>query len=96
MREGPSPDEIYKLTQPNVVIGREVSSEIDINIPSPTISRKHARIFKRDEQWLIQDLGSSNGTFLNGHRLAQEPTQLKNGDQIRLGSSVTFIFQRLD
>jgi ABC-type multidrug transport system ATPase subunit/pSer/pThr/pTyr-binding forkhead associated (FHA) protein len=93
MEEGPSPGKTYSLTQPSLVLGREISSEVDINIPSPTISRQHARLTLRGEQWVIEDLGSSNGTFVNGQRLANEPRVLKAGDQIRLGGSVAFVFQ---
>jgi ABC-type multidrug transport system ATPase subunit/pSer/pThr/pTyr-binding forkhead associated (FHA) protein len=93
MEEGPSPGEIYKLTKHDVVLGREISPDVDINIPSPTISRRHARLSQIEDHWMIEDLGSSNGTFVNGVRLTREPRALKAGDQIRLGASVALVFQ---
>src|SRR5262249_13973130 len=50
------------------------------------VSRTHARIIRQNNKFLIEDLGSSNGTFVNGHSLRpQQPVPLKNGDEIRLG-----------
>jgi ABC-type multidrug transport system ATPase subunit/pSer/pThr/pTyr-binding forkhead associated (FHA) protein len=95
MEEGPNPGETFELTPPSVVLGREKSPDVDIIIPSPTVSRRHVCISQRDEGWVIEDLGSSNGTFVNGQRLTQEPRILKTGDQIRLGGSVAFVFQTL-
>ena len=46
------------------VIGR--STKCDVSIPDRFLSRRHARLFKKDDQWLIEDLGSRNGTFING------------------------------
>ncbi|MEO1441835.1 MAG: FHA domain-containing protein, partial [Chloroflexota bacterium] len=50
------------------------------------VSRKHARIRRVDNDWSIEDLGSTNGTFINGEKL--EPDQqyaIEDGDHIRLG-----------
>jgi len=95
MEEGPAPGTTFALTKPIIILGREIGSDVDIIIPSPTVSRQHARISQQDDQWIIEDLGSSNGTFINGNRLTQEPKVLKVGDQIRLGGSVVFILQAL-
>ena len=51
------------------------------------VSRRHARIMKRAQQIFIEDLGSSNGTFINGQKLMPYfPEQLSNGDELRLGT----------
>ncbi len=51
---------------------------------SPTVSRRHARIMVREGRATLEDLGSKNGTFLRGQRLAS-PSALADGDEIRLG-----------
>jgi pSer/pThr/pTyr-binding forkhead associated (FHA) protein len=50
-------------------------------------SQVHARIFRRDRQLLIEDLGSTNGTYLNRHRVTG-PTPMTSGDQVQVGSTV--------
>jgi hypothetical protein len=57
------------------------------------VSRQHAAIHFQDKQLDISDLGSSNGTFLNGTRLtAHRPYQLRDGDEVRLGQMVLKLF----
>jgi len=90
MTEGPTAGEIYPIEQDEVVLGRE--SGVDILIDSPGISRRHARIFVENDQYTLEDLGSSNGTFLNGERLRGR-LGLKHGDEIRLGRTVALIYE---
>lgn len=52
-----------------------------------TISRRHAELRRAGDTWELTDLGSANGTYVNGARL-QKPTKLKHGDQIRLGNTL--------
>jgi phosphoserine phosphatase RsbU/P len=54
-------------------------------LESPTVSRHHARIHVSGQTATIEDLGSKNGTFLRGERLAA-PSTLVDGDELRLGS----------
>jgi pSer/pThr/pTyr-binding forkhead associated (FHA) protein len=65
-----------------VTIGRGENNQIVIN--SPKISRNHARIEWSGERFTIRDLGSSNGTFINGQRVESMPFPLKDGDEITL------------
>jgi ABC-type multidrug transport system ATPase subunit/pSer/pThr/pTyr-binding forkhead associated (FHA) protein len=65
----------------NVVIGRDPSSYLPLN--HPTVSSRHAMIFKQGGGLMIRDLGSTNGTFVNGQRITQAP--LKSGDTIQIG-----------
>ena len=71
-----------------VVIGR--SRQSDVVVDDPNVSRQHAEIRPRGGSWVLNDLGSTNGSVLNGRRI-DEPEVLKPGDQIEIGtSSMTF------
>jgi ABC-type multidrug transport system ATPase subunit len=89
LHEGATPGQEIVLSQEELVIGRVASC--DLIIDSPGVSRRHARIFAQDGQYLIEDLGSSNGTFVNHNRLSA-PCLLQNGDQIQLGNAVHLTF----
>ncbi|MCA8998535.1 MAG: FHA domain-containing protein, partial [Planctomycetaceae bacterium] len=66
-----------------MVLGRDPSC--DQVLAYPMISGRHARIFRRDGSLLVEDLGSANGTFVNGHRI-RGATPIEPGDTIGLGS----------
>ena len=73
--------------QPVTTIGRDQSQ---CNLPFPNddrLSRVHARLEERGGSWLLTDLNSSNGTFVNGTRIAQ-PVVVQPHDQIEVGSAV--------
>jgi diguanylate cyclase (GGDEF)-like protein len=72
------------LDGPAVVIGR--GSEADFQIASRSVSRSHCRIFPRDGALWIEDLRSTNQTFVNEQRIDQ--CELCDGDQVRIGNSV--------
>jgi FHA domain len=62
-------------------IGR--SSSCDLMLSDPTVSRRHARLICRGGKWVLQDLGSTNGTALNGRRVGR--CELRPGDELLLG-----------
>jgi pSer/pThr/pTyr-binding forkhead associated (FHA) protein len=66
----------------DVLLGR--SPDCDCLISDPSVSRRHARIRYDGERWLVADLGSLNGTRLNGWRIAEE-TEVRPGDRLSLG-----------
>ena len=68
-----------------IVIGR--SSELDMVLVEDMVSRKHAKISTQAGQILIQDLGSTNGTFVNGEKISGR-AQLSEGDRILVGTSI--------
>lgn len=80
-----SADGEHPLGQGSHVIGR--SGDADIPIDRTEVSRCHARIVVHGTTATIEDLGSKNGTYLNGARL-ERPTVLANGDEIWIGRSV--------
>jgi len=92
IKEGPSAGQTYPLEEDEFIIGRAQSSRLQID--SPGISRQHARLTFEKDQYLIEDLGSSNGTFVNGERIS-EPRPLKNGDTISLGQTVQLEYQAI-
>ncbi|MEZ0393888.1 MAG: FHA domain-containing protein [Desulfurococcaceae archaeon] len=64
-------------------IGRDLSN--DVVVLDPYASRQHARIFVKDDEWFVEDLGSTNGTYLDEERLApHEPRRLERGKEHRL------------
>jgi ABC-type multidrug transport system ATPase subunit/pSer/pThr/pTyr-binding forkhead associated (FHA) protein len=95
MDQGPAPGQEFQLTQDNIILGRETGKDVDYVIPSPTVSRRHACITRKEQQYFLMDLGSSNGTFLNGDRLGGEPRALNPGDRIQLGGTVTLIYRSI-
>lgn len=89
VRQGSTPRQEYPLPDHNVVIGRETVN--DIVFPDPEISRRHARVIYQAGRYAIEDLGSTNGTTVNGRRITAS-TSLNNGDIIALGDSISLVF----
>jgi PAS domain-containing protein len=85
MINGPLSGHSVEIDQNEIFIGR--SRDNLIQIVEPSISRRHARIFRRNDRYFIEDLQSQNGTYLNGHPIGQgfQP-ELKEGDFIALGN----------
>ncbi|MBI2469326.1 MAG: FHA domain-containing protein [Candidatus Rokubacteria bacterium] len=78
-----TPIQEYELDRPVVQIGRVEGMEIVID--NVSVSRRQAEIRQEGRGWAVRDLGSSNGTFLNGERLTDDPRPLKPGDEISFG-----------
>jgi pSer/pThr/pTyr-binding forkhead associated (FHA) protein len=76
---------VYRFTKPEIVIGRDPVYDISLN--DKTVSTQHARLSHHHHQWWVEDLNSTNGTFLN-----QEPVStsvvVTSGDQLRCGQVV--------
>ncbi|HEY5933358.1 MAG TPA: SpoIIE family protein phosphatase [Kofleriaceae bacterium] len=81
---GPIAGRRYKLADGEYVIGRR--SDCQIFVPDMRVSRQHARLWKDGEGWALEDLGSNNGTFINGVRL-QQATPLKHDDEILIANN---------
>ncbi len=71
-------------TDREIVVGR--SNELDMVLVEDMVSRKHAKITATADAILIQDLGSTNGTFVNGEKIKK--VRLKEGDRILIGTSI--------
>ncbi len=75
----------FSIDKPELIIGREPG--VDILIDAQGVSRRHARLSVQGGQIVLEDLGSSNGTFISEERISS-PRRLKQGDQIRLGRTI--------
>ncbi len=86
---------VYSLEGEVLRIGR--SSRCDLVVLHPEVSRFHARLEWRENAYWIEDLSSTNGTWLNGRRLSpHEPVALRPGDVIGLGPNVLLHYQVLE
>ena len=65
--------------------------DCDLRIENMSVSRLHARLNRSEDGWLLSDLGSHNGTRVNG-RLVREPVPVRAGDLVQFGSA-TFVIQ---
>lgn len=85
-----TPPKEFELTKSEIIIGRE--DNVDITIPASAVSRRHARLILEGDQYFIEDLGSSNGTFINGQSLTKR-RPLNSGDRIRLGQIINLVYE---
>jgi hypothetical protein len=90
MRSGPTPGQAFPLTKNEISIGRDISN--DVVISDSEISRKHARLILQSGGYVLEDLGSTNGTFVNGQRL-MGPHLLRPGELIMLGENVSLTYE---
>jgi two-component system cell cycle response regulator len=76
----------YVLSNPMMTIGRGPKN--DVVVSSDAVSRQHARLERRGADFVVSDLGSTNGTFINNERKRPNNSRLNRGDQIRVGDTV--------
>jgi predicted component of type VI protein secretion system len=80
--------QVYDFKQPSIIVGRE--DGVDVVIDNPSVSRRHAEIRLGDNGWEVEDLGSSNGTFIRGTKI-QGAQSIGLGDEIGFGKfSIVF------
>jgi pSer/pThr/pTyr-binding forkhead associated (FHA) protein len=72
------------VPEKQIIVGR--SSDLDMVLVEDMVSRKHARIAMQQDQIWIEDLGSTNGTFVNGEKIKR--ARLKEGDRVLIGTSI--------
>jgi two-component system cell cycle response regulator len=89
---GSNVGEMYKVEKEQTVIGR--GDKADLRLIDDGISRDHARILKEGNQMVLEDMGSTNGTYCNGGRVTRQA--LSEGDKILLGSTTILKFSYHD
>jgi hypothetical protein len=89
-----SPPLTRHYTCPEIVLGREPTCDFPLN--DQTVSSHHARLSFHQNQWWLEDMASTNGTFLNGDAVTT-PVVITHGDELRLGQvGVTIKFGQTD
>ena len=81
--EGSGPQSV-DLVPPETMMGRDPGCHV--TIPDSSVSHRHARIYHSDGEWYVEDLGSTNGTFVNDRPLTR-PVVLRPGDTVSIGRS---------
>jgi len=89
MRKGPKPGQQFTFAQDTIALGRR--DDNDVVIDAPQVSRRHASLSWEEGTFVLRDLGSANGTFLNAVRIT-EPHVLREGDAISLGGDAVLSF----
>ena len=84
VQQGPDAGREWRVAD-EFVVGRGGGS--DVVLADPTVSRRHACVSPEGATAVVEDLGSSNGTFVNGERV-EDPSRAAEGDEIRIGDSV--------
>jgi predicted component of type VI protein secretion system len=85
VRQGPVPGKFYELAKDVSTLGRDVRNDIVVN--DAEVSRTHCRLTAQADGYLVEDLGSTNGTFIAGQRLTG-PRVLRPGERLGLGETV--------
>ena len=83
--EGSNVGERAELAQAPVLIGR--GNDAGIRLDDDYVSTRHARIAASGDQWFVEDLGSTNGTYIGSVRITQ-PTTITLGTQVRIGKTI--------
>lgn len=85
--DGPDAGTVLRIEKPRVTIGR---SGADITINDTEASRQHAAVEIHDTAYVLQDLGSTNGTLVDGRKIS-EPTDLQDKSEFQIGSTVLML-----
>lgn len=92
VEQGERAGQEFRLSRPSIFIGRGEDS--DIVLAEQGVSRRHARLAQGPQGWTVTDLGTTNGTFVNGRRIPDsEPIPVQPGDRLSIGSSVLALQQ---
>jgi pSer/pThr/pTyr-binding forkhead associated (FHA) protein len=90
MHSGPTPGKTFPIEGDVLTIGREAGNGVTIN--DAEVSRKHSKLTRQGNVYVIEDMGSTNGTFVNGQRLTA-PHVLQPGQVISFGEQINLLFE---
>ncbi|TAK13217.1 MAG: FHA domain-containing protein [Anaerolineae bacterium] len=90
LRKGPNAGKVYALVKNEIYVGRDISCDISIN--DTEVSRKHAHLVRVAEGYALEDLGSTNGTFINEVRINGQ-VMLQPGQMVRMGDNVVLAYE---
>ena len=94
IRGGPNSGVTIQLSGHPVTIGRR--SDNDVVIDETTVSRRHSLIMESPDGFILRDLNTTNGTFVNRSNIGQSEYPLRHGDQISVGGSEVMLVFRLE
>jgi two-component system, cell cycle response regulator len=81
---GPDMGKRFALTRNEVVLGR--GSDCDIQVDRDSVSRRHARVFRNTDQWMVEDLQSTNGSYVND--VPVQNSMLRDADFLKIGAAI--------
>lgn len=82
---GPMDGSDYRCDKNEIIVGRDPQQDVAIPLDKQ-VSRNHARIYRHNDKWFVQDMNSKHGTFLNGVKIESE-TAIDDSDIIKVGST---------
>src|SRR5437667_1577631 len=85
---GPLTEKTVTIQKPEIIIGRDQQN--DIYVPDPKVSRRHARIYRQADSWMIENLSQSSYVTINQQRIQQ--TVLQDNTIVKLGENTSFVF----
>jgi pSer/pThr/pTyr-binding forkhead associated (FHA) protein len=86
---GPQEGETITLWQDEITIGRATTNHNwEIGLLDPSVSRPHAKLLRVEDRWMVQDLGSSNGTMVNNTPVTEKGRVLSDGDVVSFGGTI--------
>ena len=95
LKSGSGSEQVIRIGHEPIIIGRSPSS--NVRLDDTEVSRSHAEISYQDGVWFVRDLGSSNGTLLNGRPANTDKLPLTNGDVVKVGRAIiTFVDETAD
>ena len=81
---GPDIGRRFLLDKNELVLGR--GTDTDIQVDRDSVSRRHARVFRSEDNWMVADLGSTNGSYVNDQPIQE--SALTDGDLLKIGSAI--------
>jgi type III secretion system (T3SS) inner membrane Yop/YscD-like protein len=89
IKQGPVPGKVFEIAKQVITLGRDVKSDFVVN--DAEVSRSHTRLTVQSDGCLAEDLGSTNGTYINGQRITGAK-MIRPGDVLGLGETVLIDF----